>query len=173
MLVQPAFAKKVKVLTEDSVREFIEESTALTNGESKKSIKDTVRFFETHLTKDARFKSVVQYILPGFPPQETALALNKKDFLQSLRDGEKSMEDHETFVDVKKVTVLSNGKQAVVETEGKETGVMLIPVDEFKTERVPVEGHTMCNQIIRLSKKGVIQIYNAVCSTQIEFTSEF
>jgi len=141
----------------------------MTSGQSESTIKQVEAFLDKHLHKKARFKSTVTYLLPGFPPKETALVLDKDDYIENIKEGIHALRDHHSEITVKSVHIVSNGQQAIVMTEGRESGTMAIPVQGEPDEKVPIEGFTNCNQILRLSKKGVIQMYNAVCDTQIEF----
>lgn len=170
--LSPALAKRYKALTEDNVSQFVEEATELTSGNSDKSIDKIVAFLDKHLHKKARFKSTMAYVLPGFPPQNSALALDKQDYIDSIKDSHNALEDHHSEVNIKSIEIIGNGKQALVMTEALETGTMVVPVPDEGDQRIPVEGFTECNQIIHLTK-GVIQMYNAVCDTQIEFVGEY
>ena len=167
----PAQAKRYKELTRDNVEDFIRLASDMTTGKTGDDTKTITRYFKKHLTKDARFKSTMKFVLPGFPPKESALALDKDDFIQNVIDGKKAFEDHQSEITITNIKIVSNGRQALVQTEGRETGLVAVPIGDTGTvERVPIEGFTQCKQIIRLSKKGVIQMYNAVCDTLIEFT---
>lgn len=172
-LISSAHAARHNKLTDSNVRDFVEEATALTSGLSDSSIDETVYFLDTHLHKKARFKSVISYVLPGFPPQETALSFKKKDYIENIQNSISTIEDHESVVEIQSIQITSDGKQAVVITSGKETGMMQVPLPDNTFESVPMEGFTDCNQIIRLSRQGIIQMYNAVCNTTIQFISEF
>jgi hypothetical protein len=174
LISPPAFAKKYKELTEENVRSFVETATAMTTGNHELEPKEIKKYFEDHLTKDARFKSTIKYVLPGLPEKDAGIALDKEGFIDNIMKGADAFADHESFVEIKDVKIVSSGSQAIVATEGKESGVMVLPIaDTGEFERIPVEGYTKCNQIIRLNKKGVIQIYNAVCDTLIEFNGGF
>lgn len=168
-LTSPAHAAKHNKLTDSNVRNFVEDATALTTGDNDLSVDQTVRFLKKHLHKKARFKSVISYILPGFPPQDTALSFDKDDYIENIKNSVGAVEGHESVVEIKSIHITSNGKQAIVITDSKETGVMQVPLPDKTTEAVPIEGFTHCNQIIRLSRRGVIQMYNAVCDTKVEF----
>ena len=163
-------AQKFKKLTESNITEFIETTSSLTSGygiEIEES--DLQQYLETHLDEEARFKSTVQFNIPGFPPQKKSLSLDKKDFMTQVAEGTKSIEHYENKVKVEKVRISKDGTKATVETSGFEEGFMPVSLDGATTQDVPIEGVSECLQIIKLSDKGVIQMYSANCTTNIQF----
>lgn len=160
---------KIKKLTENNVKEFIENTSDLTAGNSKSLSPEKVQtYLEKHLEDKARFKSIMKYKIPGLPVQEAVLNLDKEEFMKSVIEGSEAIEGYENLVEITEIKVASNGKKAFVKTEGTEYASMAIPTKTGGTEYVPIEGVSECTQIISLNK-GVIQMYSANCITNIEF----
>lgn len=160
---------KVKKLTQANVKEFIENTTDLTTGNSRSLSPDKVRtYLEKHLENKAKFKSIMKYKIPGLPVQEAVLNLDKDGFMKSVVEGSESIEGYENLVEITEVKVASNGKKAFVKTASTEYASMAIPTETGGTENVPIEGVSECTQIISLNK-GVIQMYSANCITNVEF----
>ncbi|MCK5285045.1 MAG: hypothetical protein KAJ86_05605 [Alphaproteobacteria bacterium] len=97
------------------------------------------------------------------------MSLNKKDFIKSIEDGSKAISDYENEIKIKTIKISKNGKRATVQTEGLETGIMPVSAYDITTQNIPIKGISKCNQIISLSKKGIIQMHSAQCITEITF----
>ncbi|HRQ61993.1 MAG TPA: hypothetical protein PLO23_10880, partial [Alphaproteobacteria bacterium] len=69
---------------------------------------------------------------------------------------------------VREVKIASSGKSATVKTDSTEEGVM-----DVEGQQVPILGQSTCDQIIMLSDKAVIQMFNANCTTIIRFKDGF
>lgn len=170
LLLSSGYAQAEEKLTRNNIKEFIKETTALTSGQKKDVSNDEIAFYlENHLDPDARFKSVVTFAMPGFPAQERELSVNKEEFIEQTLSGEKALGDYKNKIRVGSIKIAKNGRRASVKTTGIETGTMAIPNAEGGSEDVPVEGVSSCDQILKLSDSGNIQMYNANCKTTIEF----
>lgn len=164
-----AEARRIKKLTRSAVADFIKETTDITkNHASDMDMSATIEYLDTHLHKNARFKTIMTYNIPGFPAQDTAISLSKEEFIEQIEKGEKALEDYENQIDIQDIQISSKGTNATVMTTGFETGMMPVQQDG-ETEYIPVEGSSECSQIIILNK-GVIQMYNANCNTTIHFS---
>ncbi len=168
--------EKFVSLSEDNVREFIETTTDITTkNESEYSQKKILKYLENHVDKRARFKSIISYRIPGFPPQVTEMVLNKKDFIEDMKEGAKTLDDYNTEVEIQSINIAPNKQQAIVITTSLENGSMAVSSgghQQGETINMPVEGTSQCTQTISLNKKtGLIQMYNAVCTTDISFTN--
>jgi len=158
---------KTKSLSEEDVKAFIEETVDITSGKRKDiSDFDLEDYLETHLDEESYFKSTMRYIMPGHPPQESELKLNKEDYISSIKGGSQALSEHKTKVRVKDIKISKSKRSATVTTETREKGEMPI-----EGQMVPINGVSSCKQIIRLSDDDVIQMYNALCETEIEFDS--
>ncbi len=163
-------AGKIKVLSEDNITEFIEKTAALTSGQTlEMSLSDIIAYFEDHLDEDSRFKSTMQFNVPGYPAQKTALSLDKEEFIENVQKGAQSVESYENNVTIKKIRISKDKTKATVETVGVEQGMMEIADESGQSQIVPIEGTSTCSQIIKLSDEGVIQMYNAKCDTNVSF----
>jgi len=159
----------IGALTEENIISFIESTTDITTGNSGElSSEKITAYLDKHLDKKARFKSVMKYHIPGMPPQEAALSLDKEGFMQSVSEGAKTTQSYENLIEIKEVKVSSNGKKAFVKTQSTEYATMPVPVADGSTENVPMEGVSDCTQIISLHR-GIIQMYSANCVTNIQF----
>lgn len=170
-LALPARAQAVEELTEENVTEFITQTSAIAAGyENGMSSDEVLQFLDDHLESHARFKSVMRYTIPGYDPQETSMSLSKEEFMDNVKNSPKKVEDYENSVLIRSVKISSDGKKATVQTHGKESGEMPIKDENGEDVNLPMHGVSACDQIIMLSKKGVIQMYSANCVTEVEFT---
>ena len=162
-------AENIKMLTKQNVKEFIEDTTdiATTNTQAL-SPEKIQQYLDIHLDKKARFKSVMKYNMPGMPPQEANLSLDKDEFMKSVVQGAGAVDGYETLVEITDIKISSDGEKAFVKTQNTEYATMPVPTETGGVENVPMEGFSECMQILLL-KKGVIKMYNADCVTNIEF----
>ncbi len=161
---------KITKLTEKNVTDFIQKTADLTSGKNVDMGSDEVSaYLEKHLDDDARFKSSMQFNVPGHPPQSNALALGKAEFIAQVQQGAQAVDGYENETEVKKVKISKDGTRATVETKGFESGTMMFADQSGAMQEVPIEGTSTCNQILKLSDEGVIQMYNANCVTKITF----
>lgn len=161
---------KVKELDETIIRAFIQKTSEITSGRNlSMSQSDIQDFLDRHLHEKARFRSVIQFQIPGFPPQSNAMALDKSQFMSKIADGAQKLEDYYNEVQVIDIQISSDKRKATVQTIGQETGVMSIPAQDGSIQKMPVEGRSSCHQIITISRRDVVQMYNANCETQITF----
>ena len=160
---------KIKALTEENVKAFIENTTDVTTSNSNDLSPDKVaEYLDKHVEDKARFKSVMKYHIPGMPPQEAELKLDKEGFMTSVNDGAEQIEGYETLIEIKQIKLASNGKKAFVKTSNTEYATMPVPTETGDTQEVPIEGVSECTQILSLNS-GVIQMYSANCVTDIHF----
>ncbi|GJL86050.1 MAG: hypothetical protein DHS20C02_18250 [Micavibrio sp.] len=164
--------KKYPKLTEPLIRDFITKTAEITSGQNTNmSPKEIIDYLDRHLDKGARFKSSMQYIIPGQPIQKNSLSLNRNDFIESIEQAQEAVTDYETKIEIQSVKISKDGEKATVQTFSNESGTMNMALDDGATKSMPIEGNSTCNQILTLSKKGVIQMYSAQCNTIISFTS--
>lgn len=171
--VSPARAtEKIDTLTEENVRAFIEKTTELTAGKNSEMTADEIAdYLDAHIEKRARFKSTMKYNIPGYPQQETALNLEKRDFMDNVKKGTESVTDYESAIEIDSIQISSKGDKATVTTTSTESGMMPLSVDGTTTDIVPIEGSSNCTQILTL-EDGVIQMYGANCVTVVNFLAE-
>ncbi len=164
--------EKILKLTKPLIRDFITKTAEITSGQntdmSQQQIQD---YLNRHLDKGARFKSTMQYLIPGQPVQKNSLSLKKKDFIKSIEHAQEAVTDYTTEIVIQSVKITKDGRKATVQTYSQENGTVNIALDSAESESMPIEGNSTCNQIITLSKQGVIQMYGAQCNTIINFIS--
>lgn len=159
----------IKTLTEENIQTFIENTTDVTTGNSQGlSVEEMKAYLDKHLEDKARFKSIMRYNIPNMPPQEATLSLDKNGYMDSVTKGAESVEGYETLIEIDEIKVASNGKKAFVKTSNTEYATMPIPTETGDAEEVPIEGISMCTQILSLNR-GVIQMFSANCVTEINF----
>ena len=162
-------AENIKMLTKQNVKEFIEDTTDITTTNTQALSPEKIQqYLDIHLDKKARFKSVMKYNMPGMPPQEANLSLDKDEFMKSVVQGAGAVDGYETLVEITDIKISSDGEKAFVKTQNTEYATMPVPTETGGVENVPMEGFSECMQILLL-KKGVIKMYNADCVTNIEF----
>lgn len=167
----PTAQARSGALTDEVISEFIQKTTAILSGRTAGMDLDEVQsYLERHLHEDSRFKSTMVYRVPGFPAQESALSVNKKEFIDSVKTGEESLDNYETTVEVLNIKISRDGRKATVQTVSQEAALM--PISEGadgSQETVQLQGSSTCTQILMLSKNDVLQMYNANCRTTISF----
>jgi hypothetical protein len=162
-------AQEVTQLTEDNVRAFIEKTTQITSGkETEMTQKQIDIYLDVHLHSDASFKSLMRYAIPGFEVQEKILSVNKEDFMKGIHEASDTVSSYQSQIIIDEINISKDGKNAVVKTRTLESGMMPV-VDEIEKEEIPMEGVSSCTQVIMLSKKNVIQMFNANCVTEVHF----
>ena len=161
--------ESIKKLTQNNVKAFIENTTDVTTGNSQNlSPEKITAYLDKHLEKKARFKSVMKYHIPGMPIQQAELSLTKDEFMKSVAEGAGAVEGYENLIEIKQIKISSNGKKAFVKTESTEYATMSVPTETGTPQDVPIEGLSACTQILSLNS-GVIQMYSANCTTNIQF----
>ncbi len=165
-----AYAREKK-LTENKVIDFIHETTKLSSGiNSGETIKSTAKYLKKHIAKRARFISTMKYSVPGQPTQESTLSLTKEDFIRSVTEGQKSVSEYESEIEIVSVEISADSKKATAITKSFEKASVPVSPDGGKTtQNIPIQGVSTCDQLITINKKGVIQMFGAKCITEIEF----
>jgi hypothetical protein len=172
-LIPSTQAGNAKKLTERDVRDFIIKTTKITNGDNRRISQEEVReYLGNHLHKEGFFKSIISYNIPGFPTQNNTLSLNKDQFTDSILNGQQTLEDYRTEVNVKNIRISKDGEKATVTTISREQGEMPVPGEGGDTELISVEGQSTCSQILLLNDE-YIQMYSANCRTDINFMSPY
>lgn len=160
---------KIETLTETSIRSFIEKTSHMTTASSDAvPVEEIKKYLEKHIEKNARFKTIMQFNMPGLPPQEQKISMGKDDFIENVEKGGSSVEDYEHLIEIENVKISSDGQKAFVKTLSTEMVTMPVPTETGGTEFVPVEGESQCTQILSLND-GVIQMYSASCTTTMNF----
>lgn len=154
-------------LSKMAIRDFLEDMSEKSAIQGNQA--ETLKFLNRHLHENARMISTITYSMPGHPPQQSQMKLDKDQFLESVRAGAQTMQDYESEIDIKTIQVSKDGRKATVETIGTESGYMNIPGKNGETQQVPIEGLSNCLQIIMIDKRDIIQLYNARCETSIDF----
>lgn len=167
----PAYAQqKTAALSEKIVEDFIVKTSEITSGQAGSMNPESIeKYLETHLHKDAHFKSTMVYNVPGYPAQKNAMSLNKADFIHSVKEGAGAITGYENEIAIEKIEISGNRKNATVTTRSHETGTMAIDDGMGGTQEVPISGASQCTQILKLNKQNILQMYNAVCVTEIKF----
>lgn len=163
-----AFAQhKTSKLTQSNVKSFINAMTDMTSGVNNNSSKSKIEtFLQRHLHDKARFKSEVSFSVPGYPSQTNSMALDKEQFIASIDQGSQSINKYDSTVNISDIRISKDGRKATLKTTTSEQGYMSMP---GASDQIPVEGNSSCNQILMLDKKGYIQVYSAICETNIKF----
>lgn len=163
----PAQAKdKIKRLDKDNITKFVEETTALTNGQKKElPEKEVKRYLDRHLHKQGRYISQITYVVPGFEPQGNVISLDKNEFIDTVAQGAETVENYENSVEIISIDISTDKRKATVLTSGTEQGMMEVQPDQA----VPMMGKSYCTQILMLSDDDILQMFHAKCETNIEF----
>ena len=161
---------KTRSLSKKNVTVFIQQPTAILSGHSTGMDESDIKsYLDKHLHSDSRFKSTMRYAVPGFPSQQSAMVLNKTQFMDSIAVGKTELEEYEASVEILDIKISKNKRSATVKTRGEDAAVMAVKNNDGSSENVDLRGQSTCTQILMLSKRGVIQMYNAACETVINF----
>lgn len=164
-----AQAQDISELTDENIRSFIEQTTSITSGkETDMDDEQIASFLDEHLHPDAKFKSTMRYAIPGFDVQEKTMNVDKDDFIASIDESGRAMDNYESQIEISDIKISNDGKKATLKTRTLESGMMPVS-DNIEQENVPVEGMSTCTQVIVLTKNNVIQMYSATCVTDIQF----
>jgi len=171
LIASPSFAHakmKADKLDADNVKEFIEKTTAISNGEyGDLDTRQVEKYLQNHLHDQARFISEMTYVIPGFPPQQSVLSLKKEEFMSHVEQSATSVEDYKNEIEIIDIALSKDKRTATVRTRGTERGAMQVQEGALP---VSIEGTSKCTQILLLSEDDVIQMFNARCKTRINFT---
>lgn len=169
LMPTPAHAQNITKLTDENVREFIETTAAIMNGQHSDMTDEEIdAYLELHIESGARFKSTMRYTIPGYEVQEKIMSVNKDEFMRGINEASNSVDGYENQIQIDDISITDDGKKAIVKTRSHESGKMPV-TDNIEQAEVPIEGVSSCSQIITLNKKNVIQMYGATCVTDIEF----
>lgn len=166
----PSLAQVIEKLDRNNIKSFIETATLMSQGgASDMSQEDVLAYLRDHIHDDARFVTSMTFKMPGMPPQETQMTIQKPEFIQGVQEADKAVNGYENEVDIKKIKIAVNKKSATVQTVGKEEGEMPMQLESGDVQYVPIEGVSECTQTLGLSNAGLIQMMDAKCKTTIEF----
>lgn len=169
----PSSSVSAKSLTKQSITAFVERTTKITSGsvDSGFSRDKTIAYLNKHIEKEARFKTLMRFDIPGQPPQESMMRMGKKEFIEKVRKGVDSIDDYDSTIEVLDIIISRDGRVATVRTRNAEGAMVPVQNESGGITQVPMDGVSYCTQILRLSDKNIIQMYNASCITDIAFTS--
>lgn len=172
MPLSASYAKKSnKTLSEQSVKAFITRTTSITSGGASDLSSDKIlKYLRKHIHQQARFKTIMKYEIPGYDTQESAMSLSKDDFIDHVKKSAGKIEDYDTEIEIISVKLSKDKTKATVQTRNHESAMMPVHTPEGGEDFVPIEGSSLCTQLITISKKGVLQMFNASCVTHIEFS---
>lgn len=173
MLASHTMSAQAKTLSEQSIKSFIEKTTRLTSGsiDNDATPDDVIDYLDKHIEDEARFKTLMRFDIPGHPPQESAMKMDKGEFIEKIKNGTRDIDDYESSIEILNINMSRDKRTATVQTRNDETAMVPIQNGEGGVETIPMDGTSLCTQIIRMSKRDVIQMYNASCVTDIMFTS--
>ncbi|MEM7679711.1 MAG: hypothetical protein AAF182_01740 [Pseudomonadota bacterium] len=165
----PSYAQEVEKLDKKNIAAFIEKTTQMSKGGGyDMSSADVRKYLDYHIHDNARFQTSMTFQVPGMPPQETQMSIQKDEFLRGVEEAEHAVNSYENKVEIKKIKLSRDKKSAVVYTVGREEGEMPTQLEDGSTQFVPIDGVSECKQNIALND-GFIQMMDAQCKTTIEF----
>ncbi len=169
LLCIPAYAAhNASKLTEDNVRGFILDITNKASSVDSMDREMLELFFSQHLHPKSFFKSLVVFNIPGYPSQENKVFYEKPDYIESLIQAKNAVSNFKSSVEIKKIKISGNGKKATVQTITSESAMLQVPQSGV-VEAVPMTGSSSCEQTITLNSSKIIQLYAAVCRTEMSF----
>jgi hypothetical protein len=171
---QNGFAEDFKRdwLNKKVVTAFIQKVTDVTHGATTGTdIENIQDFLERHIHEDARFKSTISYAMPGFPPQNNDIKLNKDGYIKQILEGASHVQNYDVQVDIKDIKFSRKKKTATVSTHTRENAYITVPGPSREEQNVPITGTTNCTQVLKINNDNILQMYHANCTTNVNFTS--
>lgn len=163
-------SKKLKKLTVDNVTTFIEDTSILTSNQNiDRDDAKISAYLDRHIDDKARFRTSITYVMPNLPGQEKVLSLKKEDYIEHVKQGADSVEHYHSEIEIGDINISKNKRAASVNTITTESGIMQVPGENGETQEVPIDGRSECFQVLKLAKKGHIQMYSANCTTIMQF----
>jgi len=164
---------KLKKLTMDNVSAFIEDTSVLTSNQNiDRDDAKIEAYLDKHIDKKARFRTSIRYMMPNLPAQEKVLTLKKEDYIGQVKQGADSVDHYHSEIEIGDIKISKNKKTASVNTVMTESGIMQVPGENGDTQEIPIDGRSECFQVLKLAKKGHIQMYSANCNTIMQFLAE-
>lgn len=160
----------VMSLTEENIVTFLEEVRTMAIGKNDYfSDGEITAYFKKHLAHKGQFRSKTLYEIPGYPPSETELKVGKKEYIEQVLQGQGTIHDFETSIEIKEIKIAGTGKSATLTTTSIEKGKMPWPDGQGSDGLVSIEGRSDCKQKIIISLSHYIQMASAECDTTISF----
>ena len=168
--IQAQAQHRADTLNEDNITEFLQDISDQTSGNGLESSPDSIKtFLQRHLHKNARFKSKMEYNIPGQPTQQKSMSLDKQQFINNTGAGSNALDGYESEVEIVDIRLSGDKTKATVKTNGFESGYIEVDDGNGYMAEVPMNGISSCTQIIMLNDNHVIQLYHANCETTINF----
>ena len=175
IILSATFLKKseeaISTLTTPHIEKFVNDITEISGGIRKDMDSfEVTSYLMAHIANDSRFSSTIDYNMPDISESgERILELDKLHFISNTQQGMKAFTRHEAAVKIDYIQIADNGKSARVTTTSHERGVIPIEDNFGETQFFPVTGTSYCEQKLVLSEESIIQMAEAVCSTNIDF----
>lgn len=161
-------------LTKENVTQFVEEVTAISNGQREDMDDyDITAFFMRHIADSSQFKSEIRYSAPDTDIRSREMKMSKNSYIGNVLNGLKNMESQETRVVIDFIKIGENGKKASVQFTSFERGVLPYDNGFGEIQMVPVNGVSYCEQDIILNDRKLIQMAGANCTTDMEILNTF
>lgn len=167
----------VTKLDEENVKAFIADVQRMVmTGTQTMTADDVANWFNNHIADKARFESNMKYEMPGYPAQENAMSLGKKEYINGVLSARSTMSGYEQNVEIVEIKISGGGRNAKVRTKITESGQMPWPDDKLTPDDkppdmvpMPVKGIADCEQTIGISINNFIQMQKAQCATIMSF----
>ena len=171
LTLSPARAdENIKILTEENVTAFIEDTTAMTAGsETGLAVDQIVDYLNMHVADNAHFKTKMTYAIPGYPEQTNVVELEKADFISTVEKGANKVSNYENQIEILSITLSKGDRLATVRTKNTEAAAMDVSGQGGSGQSMPVDGTSTCTQVLML-QDGVIKMLSADCETQVSFS---
>ena len=162
LAVSPAYADDV--MTEESIKAFLAETTAMTQQNNPMTQSEIVEYLNDRVKDSGQFTSNVMYDMPGQPLQTQSINLDKKGYIKNIASARSMMKDYVSEITLKDANISGDGMSATIHTTTTESGLAPTGGDMM----APFEGSSSCEQILELYK-GRITLASAACETIITF----
>ena len=163
-------------LSDSNVTHFIEKMADVASGQGEEMDSyDITSYLMDHIADNSHFNSTINYNISHNDDenQEEVMDMSKLEFISHVLSNLKSMERHETQTSVEFVEIAADKKTASAVITTYERGMMPTVTEFGEDTLVPVRGTSFCEQKFALSDENILQITEASCATDLDFSIDY
>lgn len=160
----------VMSLDQQRIQAFLEETNRVSLGQrDDMTPEDIAAYLNRHLMEKGKFNSQTTFEIPGYPPQQADMKLDKQGYIDNVMQGQGVIANYTTAIEIKDIKITGLGKAATIRTVSTDSGEMPWPDEKGERKPVPINGVSECEQKLIISVSNYIQMAGAECTTKITF----
>ncbi|HEY8190848.1 MAG TPA: hypothetical protein VIG74_00385 [Alphaproteobacteria bacterium] len=158
----------VMSLDSKNIRAFLEETNKVSLGQRDDMTPENIAaYLDRHLAPKGKFNSKTTFQIPGYPPQNADMKLDKQGYIDNVMQGRGLISGYTTAIEIKDIKISGIGKAATISTISTDSGEMPWPGENGEQKPVPISGKSTCEQTLIVSLDHYIQMAGAECVTEI------